>query len=67
MEGTPNATLVEVRRTERDDRILIAGTATVTARCAIPHHVVTAAVHDAAARQRLAAVLKECADHDGRG
>jgi hypothetical protein len=59
---SPNASVARVEETAQEYRITVAGTTGVVANCLVPREAVAAAATAIDARERLAAVLKRCAD-----
>lgn len=68
-----NATIVAIEEHQEGYAVTVAGTTAVLAHCRLPREQVEAAAFTPAARWRIAAVLKRCADDvvagvpDGRG
>ena len=61
-EVARNASVVRVEETNDVVRVTLAGTTGVQAACEVPRNTVEAAVAPGEARQRLAVILKACAD-----
>jgi hypothetical protein len=61
-EIAPNATVIGITEDHERYRVSVAGTTGVVADCLLPRDEVQAAGQEGAARQRVAAALKRCAD-----
>jgi hypothetical protein len=61
-EVEPNATVVAIEEGSSTYHVRVAGTTGVVVDCELPRDAVAAAEHNGQARERVASVLKRCAD-----